>query len=93
MKFRSTILTVADVSHIKRLPNEYASILLVTVHEGTVEKGDIASFNNLRREVLDVAVNTDFFDKYVEGSVGIAIGGAPIDGDDSIGRSLIVVED
>ena len=91
MKFRATILTVADVRSIKTLPDTYASILLVDVHEGAVEKGDIASFNGMTREVLDVAKNTDFFDKYVEGSVGIAIGGDPIDGDDNIGRSLIVM--
>lgn len=90
MKFRSTILSVADVAHIKTLPDAYTSILLVNVHEGSVDKGDIASFNGLEREVLDVATNTDFFDDYAEGSLGIAIGGAPIDGDDTVGRSLIV---
>ena len=93
MKFRATILTVADVSQIRTLPDEYTSILLVDVHEGAIEKGDVASFNGMTREVLDVAENTDFFDKYVEGSVGVAIGGAPVDGDDNIGRSLIVVGD
>lgn len=93
MKFRSTILTVADVAHIKTLPEEYSSILLVNVHEGAVDKGDMATFNGMEREVLDVATNTDFFDDYAEGSLGIAIGGAPIDGNDAVGRSLIVVGD
>lgn len=93
MKFRSTILTVADVGHIKTLPDAYSSILLVNVHEGKVEKGDIATFNGMEREVLDVAANTDFFDEHAEGSFGIAIGGAPIDSEDTIGRSLIVMGD
>ena len=91
MKFRSTILSVADVVHIKNLPEAYSTILLVDVHEGAVEKGNMATFNGMEREVLDVATNTDFFDDYSEGSLGIAIGGAPIDGDDTVGRSLIVV--
>ena len=93
MKFRSTILSVADVAHIKTLPNAFTSILLVNVHEGSVNKGDMASFNGLEREVLDVATNTDFFDDYAEGSLGIAIGGAPINGADCVGRSLVVVGD
>lgn len=92
MKFRSTILSVADVAHIKKLPDAFSAILLVNVHEGAVEKGDIASFNGMEREVLDVATNTDFFDDYAEGSLGIAIGGGPIDGDDTVGRSLIVAD-
>ena len=92
MKFRATILTVADVSHIRQLPASYASMILLDVHEGRIEKGDMAQFNGINREVLDVATNTDFFDKYVEGSIGIAIGGDPIDGEDNIGRSLIVAE-
>ena len=91
MKFRSTILSVADVAHIENLPKTYSTILLVDVHDGAVEKGDMATFNGMEREVLDVATNTDFFDDYAEGSLGIAIGGAPIDGDDTVGRSLIVV--
>lgn len=91
MKFRSTILSVADVAHIKNLPEAYSTILLVDVHEGSVEKGDRAAFNGMEREVLDVATNTDFFDDYAEGSLGIATGGALIDGDDTVGRSLIVV--
>ncbi len=90
MKFQSTILTVADVRKIKTLPNAFTAIVLVDVHEGAVEKGDIASFNGEEREVLDVAPNTDFFDDYAEGSLGIALGGAMIDGDDIVGRSLIV---
>ena len=90
MKFRSTILTVADVRHIKTLPDSFTAILLVDAHAGEVEKGDIAAFNGTEREVLDVATNTDFFDDYAEGSLGIAVGGAPIDGDDNVGRSLIV---
>ena len=92
MKCRSTILTVADVSHIRQLPDEYASMILLNIHAGRIDKGDIAEFNGMKREVLDVATNTDFFDQYIEGSVGIAIGGAPIDGDDNIGRSLFVME-
>ncbi len=91
MKFRSTILTVADVAHVKNLPDAYSTVLLVDVHEGEIEKGDTATFNGTEREVLDVATNTDFFDDYSEGALGIAIGGAPIDGDDTVGRSLIVV--
>ena len=91
MKCRSTILTVADVSHIRQLPDEYASMILLNIHEGRIEKGDIAEFNGMKREVLDVAHNTDFFDQYIEGAVGIAIGGEPIDGEDNIGRSLIVM--
>lgn len=93
MKFRATILTVADVSHIRQLPDSYASMILLDVHEGRIEKGDMAQFNSMNREVLDVATNTDFFDEYVEGSIGIAIGGDPIDGEDNIGRSLIVAEE
>lgn len=92
MKFRSTILSVANVGHIKTLPDAYSSVLLVSVHEGTIEKGDIATFNGMEREVLDVATNTDFFDEYAEGALGIAFGGAPIDGDDNMGRSLIVMD-
>ncbi len=90
MKFRSTILTVADVSHIKTLPEAYVTMLLLNVHEGRIEKGDIASINGMTREVLDIATNTDFFDQYVEGSVGIAVGGTPINSGDAIGRSLVV---
>jgi len=93
MKFRSTILSVADVSQIRQLPPEYASMLLLDVHEGRIRKGDLARFNGMTRTVLDVATNTDFFDQYVEGSIGIAIGGEPIDGDDNMGRSLIVAEE
>ncbi len=93
MKCRSTILSVADVSHIKTLPDAYTSILLLDVHEGAIEKGDMVSFNGIEREALDVAANTDFFDEYAEGSLGIAIGGAPIDDGDAVGRSLIVAGD
>ena len=92
MKCRATILTVADVSHIKRLPSGYASMILLDLHEGRIEKGDMAQFNGMTREVLDVAYNTDFFDDFAEDAVGVAIGGEPIDGQDNIGRSLIVAE-
>ncbi len=90
MKFRSTILTVSDVSRIKTLPDAYVEMLLVDVHEGRIEKGDIANFNVMAREVLDIASNTDFFDQYVEGSIGIAVGGAPVNSGDAMGRSLVV---
>ncbi len=93
MKFRSTILTIADVSHIKTLPDAYVTMLLLKVHAGKIEKGDVAGFNGIVRDVLDVATNTDFFDQHTDGSVGIAVGGPPINSADAIGRSLVVEAD
>ena len=91
MKCHSTILTIADVSHIRQLPDAYVTMMLIDVHEGEIERGDIAEFNGMTREVLDVATNTDFFDEHIEGSIGIALGGDPIVAAENTGRSLYVL--
>ena len=90
MKCRATILSVADASHIAALPDEYVTMLLLDMHEGMITKGDVAQFNGAERVILDVATNTDFFDDYAEGAIGVAVGGAPVDAQANIGRSLIV---
>ena len=93
MNCRATILSVADVSHIAALPDDYMSMLLLDMHEGMITKGDVALFNGAERVILDVATNTEFFAEYSEGAIGVAVGGAPVDAQGNIGRSLIVAGD
>lgn len=93
MKFRATILAVSDVSAVKTLPDAYKSLIMLDPHEGGVDKGDDILFASSSRTVLDVATNTDFFDEYVEGAIGVAVGGAPLDAHDLVGRTALVAGD
>ena len=92
MKFRATILAVSDVSAIKQLPDAYVSLIMLDPHDGALAKGDVLRFGDDQRDVLDVATNTDFFDEFIEGSIGAAVGGAQLDARELVGRTAYVME-